>query len=162
MQGARKKWMTQDKRLLLSCRSSLRISWPRHSKRVASTLAHIPVDQDEHFAPADLNGVAPDRVAIDQESMERLCDWLKTKRRVVILSGAGCSTESGLPDYRSPRYVFIFERDYSIFFLEEVIPRVIRLQNFKTSLGLMLYGNGTIYLINKTYNTIQYKSNGSV
>ena len=50
------------------------------------------------------NGVAPDRIDFESESMERLCDWLKTKRRVVILSGAGCSTESGLPDYRSPRF----------------------------------------------------------
>jgi NAD-dependent SIR2 family protein deacetylase len=32
-------------------------------------------------------------------SFDRLCDLLR-KRRVVVLTGAGCSTESGIPDYR--------------------------------------------------------------
>ena len=30
----------------------------------------------------------------------RLADWLHRHRRVFVLTGAGCSTESGIPDYR--------------------------------------------------------------
>jgi NAD-dependent SIR2 family protein deacetylase len=29
-----------------------------------------------------------------------LVDWLHTHRRIFVLTGAGCSTESGIPDYR--------------------------------------------------------------
>jgi NAD+-dependent protein deacetylase sirtuin 4 len=35
------------------------------------------------------------------EAFDALCRLLRG-RRVVVLSGAGCSTESGIPDYRSP------------------------------------------------------------
>lgn len=31
-----------------------------------------------------------------------LADFLRSSRRLVVLTGAGCSTESGIPDYRSP------------------------------------------------------------
>lgn len=33
----------------------------------------------------------------------RLADWLHGCKRVVSLTGAGISTESGIPDYRSPQ-----------------------------------------------------------
>ena len=33
---------------------------------------------------------------------EPLADFLSRARRLVVLTGAGCSTESGIPDYRSP------------------------------------------------------------
>ncbi|HJW46672.1 MAG TPA: Sir2 family NAD-dependent protein deacetylase, partial [Lysobacter sp.] len=32
---------------------------------------------------------------------ERLADWLQRHRKVFVLSGAGCSTASGIPDYRN-------------------------------------------------------------
>ncbi len=31
---------------------------------------------------------------------ERLADWCRTRSRLVVLTGAGCSTDSGIPDYR--------------------------------------------------------------
>ncbi|MEA2462287.1 MAG: NAD-dependent deacetylase, partial [Acidobacteriota bacterium] len=31
-----------------------------------------------------------------------LSPFLANARRLVVLTGAGCSTESGIPDYRSP------------------------------------------------------------
>lgn len=37
----------------------------------------------------------------DPASLDSLLDLLRG-RRVVVLAGAGCSTESGIPDYRSP------------------------------------------------------------
>jgi NAD-dependent deacetylase len=33
-------------------------------------------------------------------------DWLTGARRVVVLTGAGISTESGIPDYRGPHGVW--------------------------------------------------------
>ncbi len=36
---------------------------------------------------------------MSEASFERLCDLVRTTR-VVVLTGAGCSTESGIPDYR--------------------------------------------------------------
>ena len=35
-----------------------------------------------------------------EEASERLASWLATKRSVLCLTGAGLSTESGIPDYR--------------------------------------------------------------
>src|SRR6478609_9381449 len=35
-------------------------------------------------------------------SLPMLSDFIARARRLVVLTGAGCSTESGIPDYRSP------------------------------------------------------------
>jgi NAD-dependent SIR2 family protein deacetylase len=52
-----------------------------------------------HLKPAHLKPVpvAPVPVA---EAACRLRAWLEGKRRVFVLTGAGCSTHSGIPDYR--------------------------------------------------------------
>src|SRR5438270_12103028 len=34
--------------------------------------------------------------------LDPLRDFVSRSRRLVVLTGAGCSTESGIPDYRSP------------------------------------------------------------
>lgn len=34
--------------------------------------------------------------------IERLAELIASSKRLVVLTGAGCSTESGIPDYRSP------------------------------------------------------------
>ncbi|HEX2206693.1 MAG TPA: NAD-dependent protein deacetylase [Longimicrobium sp.] len=39
--------------------------------------------------------------SVDTETLEPLLDLLRG-RRAVVLAGAGCSTESGIPDYRGP------------------------------------------------------------
>ncbi|HYU25084.1 MAG TPA: Sir2 family NAD-dependent protein deacetylase, partial [Thermoanaerobaculia bacterium] len=31
-----------------------------------------------------------------------LADFIERSHRLVVLTGAGCSTDSGIPDYRSP------------------------------------------------------------
>ncbi len=41
----------------------------------------------------------PDTLADD---LDRLADLILRAERLVVLTGAGCSTESGIPDYRSP------------------------------------------------------------
>ena len=42
---------------------------------------------------------------------EPLPDWLTEARRVVVLTGAGISTESGIPDYRGPDGVWTKDPD---------------------------------------------------
>jgi NAD-dependent deacetylase sirtuin 4 len=42
---------------------------------------------------------APDSRTTRRETLSRLADLLRD-RRLVVLTGAGCSTESGIPDYR--------------------------------------------------------------
>jgi NAD-dependent deacetylase len=42
---------------------------------------------------------------------EPLPDWLTEARRVVVLTGAGISTESGIPDYRGPNGVWTRDPD---------------------------------------------------
>src|SRR6476469_8558599 len=36
------------------------------------------------------------------QDLDRLADFILRTERLVVLTGAGCSTESGIPDYRSP------------------------------------------------------------
>lgn len=38
---------------------------------------------------------------VDVEKIQLLYDWLKTSKHTVVLTGAGMSTESGVPDFRS-------------------------------------------------------------
>ena len=42
---------------------------------------------------------------------EPLPDWLTEARRIVVLTGAGISTESGIPDYRGPNGVWTKDPD---------------------------------------------------
>jgi NAD-dependent SIR2 family protein deacetylase len=37
---------------------------------------------------------------VDAAGVERLAEWLATRSRVTVITGAGVSTESGIPDYR--------------------------------------------------------------
>ena len=41
-------------------------------------------------------------VASQDMSAERLAELIRTRRPCVVLTGAGVSTESGIPDFRSP------------------------------------------------------------
>ncbi len=38
--------------------------------------------------------------------LETIADWLRGARQIVVLTGAGISTESGVPDFRGPRGVW--------------------------------------------------------
>lgn len=37
-----------------------------------------------------------------KENLELIAQWIITSKRVIVFSGAGLSTESGIPDFRSP------------------------------------------------------------
>jgi NAD-dependent SIR2 family protein deacetylase len=42
----------------------------------------------------------PARTPVSSDASLSLADWCRTRRRMVVLTGAGCSTDSGIPDYR--------------------------------------------------------------
>ena len=53
---------------------------------------------------------------------EKLAEILRPKRRIAVLTGAGISTESGIPDFRSPTGLYAAvtsEKVFSIGFFEE-------------------------------------------
>jgi NAD-dependent deacetylase len=37
-----------------------------------------------------------------EKQVEKVAEWINTAKRVVVFTGAGLSTESGIPDFRSP------------------------------------------------------------
>lgn len=39
----------------------------------------------------------------DQAALEQVRDWIDTAERIVVLTGAGISTDSGIPDFRGPK-----------------------------------------------------------
>jgi NAD-dependent deacetylase len=43
---------------------------------------------------------------VDQGLIERARRWVDEARRVVVLTGAGISTDSGIPDFRGPQGVW--------------------------------------------------------
>ncbi|KAL6749420.1 DHS-like NAD/FAD-binding domain-containing protein [Haematococcus lacustris] len=48
-------------------------------------------------------GTAPVVPPMPQWQLEQLVDLVASHSRVVVLTGAGCSTEAGVPDYRGPQ-----------------------------------------------------------
>ena len=50
--------------------------------------------------------------------IEQAARWLREAQRVAVLTGAGISTESGLPDFRSDKGLYSDERNRNVFDLE--------------------------------------------
>jgi len=46
--------------------------------------------------------IVPASPEVDRDAVGRLAAIITSSRRITVLTGAGCSTESGIPDYRSP------------------------------------------------------------
>ena len=59
----------------------------------AQPAGRTKIDGDESMMSAD---------AIEKEKLEALVSMLQSARRMAILTGAGISTESGIPDFRAP------------------------------------------------------------
>jgi hypothetical protein len=58
------------------------------------------IDNDKIFAFPDSPGSL--LVVTDVETIERVAGWLRESSYTVVLTGAGISTESGIPDFRGP------------------------------------------------------------
>ncbi|CAI5477968.1 unnamed protein product [Closterium sp. Yama58-4] len=54
------------------------------------------------FARTLTTSIVPDAPPITDGQLEQLHDFVADSRRLLVLTGAGVSTESGIPDYRSP------------------------------------------------------------
>ncbi len=52
---------------------------------------------------------------------EQAAAWLREARRVAVLSGAGMSTESGIPDFRSAAGIYSDDRNVNVFDLESFL-----------------------------------------
>ena len=63
-------------------------------RRLGKPPAHYP-----NGAPACQNGPVPS----DSETIERVRGWIDEAERIVVLTGAGISTDSGIPDFRGPQ-----------------------------------------------------------
>jgi NAD-dependent SIR2 family protein deacetylase len=64
---------------------------------------------------------------------DALADFLGNSRRLVVLTGAGCSTESGIPDYRSPGGAWTRHKPiyYSAFVRSEEVRRFYWARSFR-------------------------------
>lgn len=64
---------------------------------------------------------------------EALADFVVNARRLVVLTGAGCSTESGIPDYRSPGGAWTRHKPiyYSAFVRSEEVRRFYWARSFR-------------------------------
>ena len=49
---------------------------------------------------------------MDEQKLTVLQDWLREAKRIVFFGGAGVSTESGIPDFRSPDGLYSQKYDY--------------------------------------------------
>lgn len=54
-----------------------------------------------HFRPVDTNLFVPKHLPASQDEIKTLENFLMDKPNTLVLTGAGISTESGIPDYRS-------------------------------------------------------------
>ena len=51
--------------------------------------------------------VDPDETSdLDERQVERVRTWVEQSERIVVLTGAGISTDSGIPDFRGPNGVW--------------------------------------------------------
>ena len=53
--------------------------------------------------PAGVPLTAPATPPISDSQLAQLVDFVTSCKRLVVLTGAGCSTESNIPDYRGPK-----------------------------------------------------------
>ncbi|KAG2439297.1 hypothetical protein HXX76_004656 [Chlamydomonas incerta] len=65
--------------------------------------APVPAGLRAIAASALAAAAAPAAPPADARALDELADAVHSSRRLVVLTGAGCSTESGVPDYRSPQ-----------------------------------------------------------
>jgi len=94
--------------IMVSLHGQTRISFRRSTTRMAKNankttsrphLEAITTDKNPIRRPADPQSVIQTPDHLEEKALE-LVEWLHSKRNVFCLTGAGLSTDSGIPDYR--------------------------------------------------------------
>jgi NAD-dependent deacetylase sirtuin 4 len=67
-----------------------------------SSLCASPNVQSLPTSSTSVSFVAPASQAITNQQIGKLATFITSKKKLCVITGAGCSTESGVPDYRSP------------------------------------------------------------
>ena len=67
---------------------------------LASSVPELRMGSTRRMTRLESELMVPSKLLPTAVAAEQLADWLRGKRRVVILTGAGVSTGSGIPDYR--------------------------------------------------------------
>ena len=83
----------------------------RHARALCSAAAspetawrRMPQSAPARSSDASVNpSPAPDVPPVTQADLDRLVTFLQEHRNVLVITGAGCSTESNIPDYRGPQ-----------------------------------------------------------
>ena len=57
----------------------------------------------------------------EQLQQQRLQDWLRDHPRLLVITGAGCSTEVGIPDYRDAAGQWDFYMAYNLFRMASIL-----------------------------------------
>jgi hypothetical protein len=76
-----------------------------HQQQQLQQQEHVQQQQQQQPHVQRAPGVpaaAPAAPPISAAQLEQLADLVTSARNVVVLTGAGCSTESNIPDYRGP------------------------------------------------------------
>ena len=73
--------------------------------RTEDDLAQTSSDQASagRKRPAGIPATAPATDPISNSQLAELVDFVTGCKRLLVLTGAGCSTESNIPDYRGPK-----------------------------------------------------------
>jgi NAD-dependent deacetylase len=90
-------------RLCYSAPQPVCVEWPGHLPGLREVKKILWNESDSLTWTQDDCLVDFCKMKIMYQNLEAVRDWIQQSRRVVALTGAGISTESGIPDFRGPK-----------------------------------------------------------
>jgi hypothetical protein len=104
---------------------------PRARPRMPSSSQHPSSNPSaqgtEAGRPPSLAAAAPAAPPITAAQLTQLVEFLTTHRNILVITGAGCSTESNLPDYRWAVGVFQYSNMHGARLILQTPPMCMRL-----------------------------------